>query len=100
MDKDTRPNRPPSPSDTKLFYINDNEEHWVSARSPERAMELMVGVYGELEEWKDSPPVIREWTREDAQGHRFTFEDGERCSLWNAYTLVAGFEVFLCSTLV
>jgi hypothetical protein len=90
--------RPP----TKLFLIDDGGERWwVSAHSPERALGVLCDQHGgPIEEWDGSPPDVREVTQEDVPNDKFTFEDGEKCRLWNAFQLVRGFEVMLATTLL
>lgn len=106
---ETTPPSPPLPPvgsdypkhDTKLFLVYDGgETYYVSAITPERVLPVLILGVGEIEEWADDPPRVREVTREDLQGTKFTFEDGEQCSMWNAYSLVRGTECMVASTLI
>lgn len=87
---------------TKLYLIDDGGERWwVSAHSPERALGVLCAQHdGVPLEWEGDPPDVTEVTQEDIANKNFTFEDGERCRMWNAFELVRGFEVLLATTCI
>lgn len=87
---------------TKLFLVEDGgERYWVSAHTPERALGVLCHSFdGPPEEWKECPPEVKEVTQEDVANKMFTFEDGEKCRMWNAFELVKGYEVLLATTLI
>jgi hypothetical protein len=82
---------------TNLYLIAGDVVYWVSAMSPTRAIEIVIHEFGVAEEFAEQAPSIRVCTRASVGGHRFTFEDGETCGLWNAFELVRGFECVLAS---